>query len=131
MRISDWSSDVCSSDLGQGKKRHPTGKGSTYLYSLKPGDTVRFSGPFGDFALQPGNREKIFIGGGAGMAPQRAMVHALLDSDAKERIHCWYGARNLREAPCEAELDEWAERQPTFTWHLGPWAADEPGARTD
>ena len=103
---------------GQGKKRHPTGKGSTYLYSLKPGDTVRFSGPFGDFALQPGNREKIFIGGGAGMAPLRAMVHALLDSDANERIHFWYGARNLREAPYVAEMAELAERHPNFTWHL-------------
>lgn len=103
---------------GQGKKRHPTGKGSTYLYSLKPGDTVRFSGPFGDFALQPGNREKIFIGGGAGMAPLRAMVHALLDGGANERIHFWYGARNLREAPYVAEMAELAERHPNFTWHL-------------
>src|SRR3546814_6107363 len=70
MRISDWSSDVCSSDL-----------------------------------------EKIFIGGGAGMAPLRAMVHALLDSDANERIHFWYGARNLREGPYVAEMAERSEER--------------------
>lgn len=102
----------------QEKKRHPTGKGSTYLYSLKPGDTVRFSGPFGDFALKPGAREKIFIGGGAGMAPLRAMVHSLLDNGATERIHFWYGARNPREAPYAEEMAELARRHANFTWHL-------------
>lgn len=100
------------------KKRHPTGKGSTYLYSLKPGDLVRFSGPFGDFALKPGAREKVFIGGGAGMAPLRAMIHALLDNGARERIHFWYGARNLRETPYVEEMDELAKRHDNLTWHL-------------
>ncbi len=100
------------------RKRQPVGKGSTYLYSLKPGDSVRFSGPFGDFAVKPGAKEKIFIGGGAGMAPLRAMVHALVDGGARERIHFWYGARNLREAPYVAEMAELARRHLNFTWHL-------------
>jgi Na(+)-translocating NADH:ubiquinone oxidoreductase F subunit len=110
-------------------KRHPTGRGSTYLYSLKPGDSVRFSGPFGDFALKPGGREKIFIGGGAGMAPLRAMIHSLLDNGATERIHFWYGARTLREAPYVDEMAELARRHPNFQWNLvlsedgGPAAA--------
>jgi Na(+)-translocating NADH:ubiquinone oxidoreductase F subunit len=102
----------------QDKKRHPAGKGSTYLYGLKPGDTVRFSGPFGDFALKPGEREKVFIGGGAGMAPLRAMIHARLDHGASERIHFWYGARKLREAPYIDEMAELAQRYPNFSWHL-------------
>jgi len=100
------------------KKRLPTGKGSTYLYSLSPGDIVRFSGAFGDFAVKPGEREKIFIGGGAGMAPLRAMIHVRLDAGARERIHFWYGARNLREAPYVAEITELAQQHPNFTWHL-------------
>ena len=99
-------------------KRQVTGKGSTYLYSLKPGDSVRFSGPFGDFALKPGQREKVFIGGGAGMAPLRAMIHARLDNGGGERIHFWYGARNLREAPYIGEMAELARRHPNFSWHL-------------
>ncbi len=100
------------------KKRLPAGKGSTYLYSLSPGDVVRFSGAFGDFAVMPGEREKIFIGGGAGMAPLRAMIHARLDTGARERIHFWYGARNLREAPYVAEMTELAQQHPNFTWQL-------------
>lgn len=102
----------------QDKKRQPVGKGSTYLYSLKAGDTLRFSGPFGDFALKPGSREKVFIGGGAGMAPLRAMIHARLDGGASERIHFWYGARSLRDAPYIEEMAELARRYPNFTWHL-------------
>jgi Na(+)-translocating NADH:ubiquinone oxidoreductase F subunit len=102
----------------QDRKRQPVGKGSTYLYSLKPGDGVRFSGPFGDFALKPGGHEKIFIGGGAGMAPLRAMVHACLDAGASERIHFWYGARHLREAPYVEEMADLARRHANFSWHL-------------
>lgn len=102
----------------QDRKRQSTGKGSTYLYSLKPGDPVRFSGPFGDFAIKPGEREKVFIGGGAGMAPLRAMIHSRLDRGAKERIHFWYGARNLREAPYVEEMAALAQQHPNFSWHL-------------
>lgn len=103
---------------GQHKKRALFGKGSTYLYSLKPGDAVEFSGAFGDFALQPGEREKIFIGGGAGMAPLRAMIRARLDQGGRERIHYWYGARRLREAPYVQEMAELARRHANFSWHL-------------
>ncbi|MGN7726542.1 NADH:ubiquinone reductase (Na(+)-transporting) subunit F [Luteimonas sp. 22616] len=113
---------------GRGKKRQPAGKGSTYLYSLKPGDRVHFSGPFGDFALKPGAKEKVFIGGGAGMAPLRAMIHSLLDRNASERIHFWYGARNLREVPYAGEMAELANNHPNFSWHLVLSDAAEHGA---
>jgi Na(+)-translocating NADH:ubiquinone oxidoreductase F subunit len=102
----------------QDRKRHPPGKGSSYLYSLREGDALRFSGPFGDFKLKPGHAEKVFIGGGAGMAPLRSMIHALLDGGAKERIHFWYGARNLRDAPYLEEMAELAARHSNFSWHL-------------
>lgn len=102
----------------QEKKRSPVGKGSTYLYALKPGDPVRFSGPFGDFALKSGTREKVFIGGGAGMAPLRAMVRDRLQAGADERIHYWYGARNLREAPYVDEMADLAAKHANFSWHL-------------
>lgn len=102
----------------QNRKRHPPGKGSTYLYSLKPGDRVRFSGPFGDFAIKPGGNEKVFIGGGAGMAPLRSMIHACLENGAKERVHYWYGARNVREAPYIEEMSALAKEYANFSWHL-------------
>lgn len=102
----------------QDRKRQPPGKGSTYLYTLQPGDRVNFSGPFGDFAIRPNGREKVFIGGGAGMAPLRAMIHSLLGQGARERIHYWYGARVLRDAPYVDEMASLAQRNGNFSWHL-------------
>ncbi len=47
----------------------PPGVGSAYVFNLRPGDTVTAIGPFGDFHLKPTQKEVIYIGGGAGMAP--------------------------------------------------------------
>ncbi|MBN8488801.1 MAG: 2Fe-2S iron-sulfur cluster binding domain-containing protein [Burkholderiales bacterium] len=101
-----------------GAAHHPPGKGSSYMHLLKPGDTVHYSGPFGDFALQSGGREKVFIGGGAGMAPLRAMLQSLLAGGAKERLHFWYGARTVAEAPYVGEMEALAARHANFHWKL-------------
>lgn len=101
--------------LGSG---HAPGKGSSYVYSLKPGDRVTFNGPFGEFALRKGRNEKVFIGGGAGMAPLRAMIHSLLASGASEPIHFWYGARGERDVPYREEFDDLAGRHANFSWHV-------------
>lgn len=102
----------------QGHKNHPPGKGSAYVYGLKAGDTLKYSGPFGDFAIQPGGREKVFIGGGAGMAPLRAMIRELLASGASEPVHFWYGARTAAEAPYVEEMNALAARHGNFGWQL-------------
>lgn len=94
------------------------GRGSGYMYTFKVGDELHFSGPFGDFALKPGGREKVFIGGGAGMAPLRAMIHELLAKGASEPLHFWYGARSLRDAPYVDEMRAFAATHPNFHWHL-------------
>jgi Na(+)-translocating NADH:ubiquinone oxidoreductase F subunit len=94
------------------------GRGSSYMYTLKEGDHVRFSGAFGDFAIRPGEREKVFIGAGAGMAPLRAMIHALLDGGSREPMHFWYGARSHRDAPYVDEMRAFAEKHPNFKWQL-------------
>ncbi|MCC6073476.1 2Fe-2S iron-sulfur cluster-binding protein [Massilia sp. GCM10020059] len=103
------------------------GKGSSYMYTLKEGDTVRFSGAFGDFAIKPGGREKVFIGGGAGMAPLRAMIHSLLQSGAREPLHFWYGARSQRDAPYVDEMQAFASKHPNFKWQLVLSEDDDAG----
>ena len=52
------------------------------------------------------------------MAPLRAMIHALLESGAKEPIHFWYGARSERDIPYREEFDELARRHANFAWHV-------------
>lgn len=77
----------------------PAGAGSTYMHSLKPGDTLRTSGPFGDFLIKPGERasdEMVYVGGGAGMAPLRAHLSHLFETQATTRrvAGFWCGARS-------------------------------------
>ena len=99
--------------------RHVAGGiGSSYVHALKKGEQVAFNGPFGEFALRRGRNEKVFIGGGAGMAPLRSMIRAQLESGAKEAVRFWYGARGADEVPYREEFDELALRYPHFSWHV-------------
>ncbi len=72
---------------------------SSYVFSLKPGDKVSISGPFGDFHIKPTRREMIYIGGGAGMAPLRSHLFHLFHTEKEtgRKISFWYGGRSLRE----------------------------------
>ncbi len=99
----------------------PTGIGSSYIFSLKPGDKVMMSGPYGDFHPNfESKREMIWIGGGAGMAPLRAqimhMTKTLHCTDRK--MHFFYGARSLTEAFFLEDFWELEKEFPNFHMHL-------------
>lgn len=97
----------------------PPGQMSSYIWSLKPGDKVTISGPFGEFFARETENEMVFIGGGAGMAPMRSHIFDQLKRlDSKRKISFWYGARSLREAFYVEEFDQLAKDHPNFTWHL-------------
>ncbi len=71
---------------------------SSYIYSLKPGDKITISGPYGEFHIKDTDREIIFIGGGAGMAPMRSHILDLfLTKHTQRKVSYWYGGRSLRE----------------------------------
>ncbi|AKH98997.1 NADH:ubiquinone oxidoreductase, Na(+)-translocating, F subunit [Hoeflea sp. IMCC20628] len=90
---------------------------SSWLFSLKPGDQVDTSGPFGSFRAQPGEAEMVFIGGGVGMAPLRAIIFDQLERlGSKRRISYWYGARNKSDLPYQDEFAALAARHPNFDW---------------
>jgi Na(+)-translocating NADH:ubiquinone oxidoreductase F subunit len=77
---------------------NPPGLGSSYLFNLKKGDTIELFGPFGDFHLKQTQKEIIFIGGGAGMAPFRSQISYLFDTmKTKRKVSYWYGARSKQE----------------------------------
>jgi len=74
------------------------GIGSTYAHSLRAGDTVKLTGPFGDFLIKNTKREMIYLGGGAGMAPLRSHLSFLFDTQKTTRkVSFWYGARTKQE----------------------------------
>jgi MocE subfamily Rieske [2Fe-2S] domain protein len=95
------------------------GIGSSYVFSLKPGDKVSGVGPFGDFHVKPTQREMVFIGGGAGMAPLRAQIAHLLENERTARkISFWYGARSSQEIFYEDYFKELAKTHPNFAFHV-------------
>ena len=97
----------------------PPGQMSSFIFNLKPGDTVMVSGPYGEFFAKETDTEMVFIGGGAGMAPMRSHIFDQLKRlDSQRKISFWYGARSLREAFYVEEFDELAEKFDNFTWTL-------------
>lgn len=96
------------------------GVGSSYVFSLKPGDTVRAIGPFGDFHIKPTQREMIYIGGGAGMAPLRAHLSHLLETEhSQRRISFWYGARSRQELFYDDYFQDLERSHSNFHFHPG------------
>ena len=71
---------------------------SSFIFSRKPGDKVTISGPYGEFFIKDTEREMMFIGGGAGMAPMRSHIFDQYDTQkTKRKSTFWYGGRSLRE----------------------------------
>jgi len=102
----------------------PPGKMSSYIFSLKPGDKVTISGPYGEFFAKDTDAEMVFIGGGAGMAPMRSHIFDQLKRlNSKRKISYWYGARSLREAFYVEDFNELQEKHDNFKWYL---ALSEP-----
>jgi len=102
----------------------PPGVVSSYLFSLKPGDTVRVTGPFGRFFASEGPGEMVFVGGGAGMAPMRShILNQLVRLRARRKITFWYGARNRRELFYAEEFDRLQSEFENFHWTV---ALSEP-----
>ncbi len=96
----------------------PPGVGSAYVFNLKPGDTVSAIGPFGDFHIKPTQREMVYIGGGAGMAPLRAhLSHLFETAKTARRVSYWYGARSKQELYYQDYFENLARSHSNFTFH--------------
>ncbi|MFM2478217.1 NADH:ubiquinone reductase (Na(+)-transporting) subunit F [Celerinatantimonas sp. MCCC 1A17872] len=97
----------------------PPGRMSSYIFSLKPGDKVTISGPFGEFFAKDTDAEMVFIGGGAGMAPMRSHIFDQLRRlHTKRKVSFWYGARSKREMFYVEDFDELQEENDNFEWHV-------------
>ena len=105
---------------------------SSYIFSLKPGDKVTISGPYGEFFLPdnlPADQELIFIGGGAGMAPMRShIMHLSKTEKTTRKVNFFYGARSLKEAFYLEDYHELEKEFPNFKFHL---ALDRPDPAAD
>ncbi|QZT39045.1 NADH:ubiquinone reductase (Na(+)-transporting) subunit F [Halosquirtibacter xylanolyticus] len=93
---------------------------SSYIFSLKPGDKITISGPYGEFFLHDDDQERMFIGGGAGMAPMRSHLFHIFNTvkDTTRKVTFWYGARSWREVFYYEQFREIEKNFPNFEFHL-------------
>ncbi len=97
---------------------------SSYVFGLQPGDKVTISGPYGDFFIKETEREMVYIGGGAGMAPLRSHIfHMFHTMKTGRKVSYWYGARSKREIFYEDEFRKIEKEFPNFTFNI---ALSEP-----
>lgn len=100
------------------------GKCSSYVFSLKPKDKVTLSGPYGDFHIKDTNKEMIYIGGGAGMAPLRSHIfHLFHTENTKRKVSYWYGGRSKQEIFYEEDFRAIERAHPNFEFNI---ALSEP-----
>lgn len=93
---------------------------SSYIFSRKPGDKITISGPYGEFFIKDTDKEMMFIGGGAGMAPMRSHIFDLYKTKkTKRKSTFWYGGRSLRELFYVDEFKELEEENPNFKFNIG------------
>jgi len=95
------------------------GVSSSYIFSLKPGDEVTVSGPYGDFFVQDSDREMMFIGGGAGMAPMRSHIFdQFKNKHTQRKTTFWYGGRSRKELFYKEEFEQLAAEHDNFEFHI-------------
>ena len=93
---------------------------SSYVFSRKPGDKVTISGPYGEFHINPTQREMIYVGGGAGMAPLRAQIFHLFHTEKSSRkVSYWYGGRSRKELFYTGHFRDIEKKFPNFKFHVG------------
>ncbi|BDD00195.1 NADH:ubiquinone reductase (Na(+)-transporting) subunit F [Persicobacter psychrovividus] len=97
---------------------------SSYVFSRKPGDKVMVSGPYGEFAINYTDREMVYIGGGAGMAPLRAQIFHLFHTEKTNRkVSYWYGGRSKKELFYLDHFEKIEQEFPNFKMNI---ALSEP-----
>ncbi len=102
----------------------PPGISSSFIFNLKPGDKVTVSGPYGEFFIKETDREMMYIGGGAGMAPMRShLFHLFHTLKTNRKVSFWYGARSKREMFYDEDFKNIAAKFPNFSYNV---ALSEP-----
>ena len=93
---------------------------SSYVFTRKAGDRVTISGPYGEFHINPTQREMVYIGGGAGMAPLRSHIFHLFHTEKTDRkVSYWYGGRSKKELFYVPEFRDIEKDFPNFKFHIG------------
>ena len=92
---------------------------SSYVFDLKPGDKCTISGPYGEFFIKDTDKEMVYVGGGAGMAPLRAHIFHLFHTlKTGRKVSYWYGGRSKRELFYIEHFRRIEKEFPNFRFHV-------------
>lgn len=120
------------------QKNIPWGLCSSYTFSLKPGDKIKLSGPYGESFMKDDDRDIVFLIGGAGSSFGRAHIMQLFRTQKTKRtVTLWYGARSLKENIYQSEYEQLEKEFSNFNYNLvlsnplpedilGGWPAKDP-----
>lgn len=104
---------------GKVSKTIPWGVCSSYTFSLKAGDEVTMSGPYGESFMIEDERPLYFLIGGAGSSFGRSHILHLFNTEkTKRHLEMWYGARSLKENIYQKEYEDLQKQAPNFSYHL-------------
>lgn len=104
----------------------PGGIGSTYIHHLEKGDNVTISGPYGEFTLQEHSEaDVICIGGGAGMAPLKAIIYSLFEKKTKRNVYLYFGVRAKKDVFYVEELEKLKKDNSNFNYCFALSSPDE------
>lgn len=93
----------------------PNGICTTYVFKyMKKGEEVTINGPYGDFFLRDSDRDIIFIAGGSGMAPIRAILHHMKENKNPRKATYFFGARAVRDLFLVDEMRQLEKDLPNF-----------------
>ncbi len=93
----------------------PGGIGSTYLHDLKAGETVNFTGPYGEFFLNTDpSVEIVCVGGGCGMAPMKNIIYTTYDRWPDRSCWLFFGCRTTKDIFYLQEFQKLAKEHPNF-----------------
>jgi len=97
---------------------------SSFVFTRKPGDKVTISGPYGEFFIKDTDKEMVYIGGGAGMAPMRShLMHLFYTEKTKRKVTFFYGGRSKKELFYMDDFDKIKKNFKNFDYHI---ALSEP-----
>jgi Na+-transporting NADH:ubiquinone oxidoreductase subunit F len=93
----------------------PGGIASTYIHSLKEGDEVLFTGPYGEFRLIEDEKiDVVCVGGGAGMAPIKNIIYSIYDRWPNRAVYLFFGCRSTRDIFYLDTYEELSKKYPNF-----------------
>lgn len=95
----------------------PQGICTTYVHtSLKVGDTVKLSGPYGEFYVRGKTSQIIMIAGGSGLAPMRSIILDTLERGQDLQMTLYFGAVTRRDLYYVEFFRDLAEKHANFNF---------------